>query len=63
MRGVSMVEKPDMEKTVFVRVVEEDVHATVRSGQDLITLEYKGIYALRYSSISKYIQTGIVELI
>lgn len=62
-RGASMVEKPDLEKAVFVRVVEKDIDATVRAGQDVITLEYNGIYALRYSSISKYIHSGIVELV
>ena len=63
MRGVSMIEKPDLDRAVFVRVVSDELETTIRAGQDLITLEYKGIYALRYSSISKYIQNGTVELV
>lgn len=62
-RGVSMVEKPDLDKAVFVRVISKDFETTVRAGQDLITLEHNGIYALRYSSISKFIQSGILELV
>lgn len=58
-----MVDKPDLDKAVFVRVVSDELETTIRAGQDMITLEFDGIYALRYSSISKYIQSGIVELV
>lgn len=59
-----MVEKPDLDKAVFVRVISTELEkTTIRAGQDRITLDYQGIYALRYSSISKYIQSGIVELV
>lgn len=59
----SMVVSPDLDKAVFVRVIAQDIELSLRVGGDIVTLEPNGIYALRYSSISKYLQSGVVELV
>ncbi|ANB13896.1 Sld5p [Sugiyamaella lignohabitans] len=60
--GISMVEEPDLDKPVFIRVLET-VERPIRVGLDEITLEKGNIYVLRYSAISKYLIGGEVELI
>ena len=57
-----MVVSPDLDKAVFVRVIAQDIELSLRVGGDIVTLEPNGIYALRYSAISKYLQSGVVEL-
>jgi GINS complex subunit 4 len=70
-----MIEKPDMDKAVFCRVIRtpEDGDITfakyfpfeyllMNSGEE-ITLEEGNIFLIRYSAVRKYIVDGDVELI
>lgn len=59
---ISMVEKPDLRKTVFIRVLQ-DIPESVQAGNEAVLLEKYGIYALRYSSIRKHVRSGAVVLI
>ncbi|CAN6635060.1 DNA replication complex GINS protein Sld5p [Trichomonascus vanleenenianus] len=61
--GISMIEEPDLEKVVFIRV-KRDVGDAVRLGpEDEVELKKGNIYALRYSVISRYVAIGDVEVI
>lgn len=59
---VSMVEKPRLESTVFIRVVQE-IEEPVKAGNEAVYLEKDGIYALRYSAIRRHVKEGSVVLI
>lgn len=60
--GISMVEEPDLEKAVFIRVIEPVEHP-ITVGQDRVLLERGGIYVLRYSAVSRLLKSGVVELV
>lgn len=62
MNDVPMVETPDLEKVVFIRVLE-DIDYSIRVGVEDIMLEKGGIYSLRYKSIKQLLKIGSVELI
>jgi len=64
-RNEEMIEKPDMDKAVFCRVIR-----TPSNGGDIrfpngeeVTLEEGNIFLIRYSAVKKYIVDGDVELI
>jgi GINS complex subunit 4 len=62
--GVSMVEEPDLDKAVFVRVlrdVEETVHV---EGTD-VRCEFKrgDVWVIRWSAVKSLVLAGDVELV
>ncbi|KTW28789.1 hypothetical protein T552_01419 [Pneumocystis carinii B80] len=61
--GVSMIEKPDLDRAIFCRVintVEQDIPI---SRNETITLNKGNIYLLKYRIIRSFLRTGDVELI
>lgn len=62
MNDVPMVETPDLEKVVFIRVLE-NIDYSIRVGMEDIMLEKGGIYSLRYRSVKELLRIGSVELI
>jgi GINS complex subunit 4 len=75
-RNEEMIEKPDMDKAVFCKVIKTPVEGAVTfpkyatlqkeahwySGEE-INLEEGNIYLVRYSAVTKFIKDGEVELI
>jgi len=70
-----MIEKPDMDKAVFCRVIRTPQDADITfakfvpnssiltcSGEEIM-LEEGNIFLIRYSAVRKYIVDGDVELI
>ena len=70
-----MIEKPDMDKAIFCRVVRTPIEGDISfpkyppnsfgliySGEE-ITLEEGNIFLIRYSAVRKHIIAGDVELI
>src|SRR5271154_5049515 len=76
-RNEEMIEKPDMDKAVFCRVIRTPADGgdirfpksqtpqnvmLICSGEE-VTLEEGNIFLIRYSAVKKYIIDGDVELI
>lgn len=60
--GISMVEEPDLNRAVFLRVLQKVEHP-ITAGQDRILLEKGGVYVMRYSAIQRLLVSDIVELV
>lgn len=70
-----MIEKPDMDKAVFCRVIRTPDNGDITfaksfpffvmltSSGDEITLEEGNIFLIRYSAVRKFIVDGDLELI
>jgi GINS complex subunit 4 len=57
-----MIEEPDMDKSVFVKVVKT-IPESIRAGQDRITLTAGNIYVIRYTAIARQIELGNAQMI
>jgi GINS complex subunit 4 len=60
--GISMIEEPDLEKPVFIKVVG-DVLESIVIGDEKIDLVQGSIYLIRYSAVQSYVHGGDVLLI
>ncbi|ODQ81203.1 hypothetical protein BABINDRAFT_34054 [Babjeviella inositovora NRRL Y-12698] len=60
--GISMIEEPDLDKPVFVKVVKTISHSIDVNNEEVELLQ-DGIYVLRYSAIRLYIMIGDIKLI
>jgi GINS complex subunit 4 len=60
--GISMVEEPDLNTAVFLRVLQKVEHPVI-AGQDRVLLEKGGVYVMRYSAIERLLKSGMVELV
>jgi GINS complex subunit 4 len=60
--GISMIEEPDLEKPVFIKVVD-DVLEGIVIGDEKIDLVQGSIYLIRYSAVQSYVHGGDVLLI
>lgn len=60
--GISMVEEPDMDRPVFVKVVNETMESIVL-GEEEIDLAVGSIYLIRYSAVQRFVYAGDVLLI
>lgn len=61
--GVSMMEKPDLERAVFCRVINTVEQEIVISKDETITLSRGNIYLVKYKVIRPFLRTGDVELV
>ncbi|KAH3678370.1 hypothetical protein WICMUC_001387 [Wickerhamomyces mucosus] len=60
--GISMIEQPDWNKPVFIRVVN-DIKESIIVGDEEVELEKEGIYLLRYSAVKNFVHNRDVVLI
>ena len=56
-----MIEEPDLETAVFIRVARE-FHIEL-DGDEELSLNVDDIYVIRYSAIREAVESGDVELI
>lgn len=62
--GVSMIERPDLETAVFVRVLRDVDDMVVVEGTDVaFELRRGGVFVVRYSAVRDLVGGGSVELL
>ncbi|MCJ1363362.1 GINS complex subunit [Acarospora aff. strigata] len=62
--GISMIEQPDLDKAVFIRVMRDVHEPVVIEGTDTAFEMRRGdVFVVRYSAIRENVQQGDVELI
>lgn len=62
--GISMIEQPDLDKAVFIRVLRDVREPVVIEGTDTAFEMRRGdIFVVRYSAVREYVLEGDVELI
>jgi len=61
--GQLMITEPDLNQPVFVKYVSNSPVTIPMSDQEELELVKNGIYVVKYSLISKYLQLGDVQLI
>jgi len=62
--GISMIEQPDLDKAVFVRVLRDVEEPVVIEGTDTAFEMRKGdVFVVRYSAVREFVAVGDVELI
>ncbi|KAL8868297.1 MAG: hypothetical protein Q9198_008230, partial [Flavoplaca austrocitrina] len=62
--GISMVEQPDTDTAVFVRVLQDIEVPIVIEGTDTDFEMRRGdVYVVRWSAVREYVMNGNVELI
>lgn len=58
-----MVDTPDLNEFVFVRVLQDVPGEVVLSNDDSVDLQKGNIYVLPYKAIRKFLRVGEVELV
>ncbi|ODV63895.1 DNA replication protein SLD5 [Ascoidea rubescens DSM 1968] len=61
--GISMINKPDLDKMVFIKVINEIAEEITVGEDDKVELEKDFIYAIRYRSVKRYIDSKDIVLI
>lgn len=57
-----MVEEPDLDKAVFIRVVSDMAKPAV-VGYETVELEKGSVLVMRYSAIAEHLKLGDVEVV
>lgn len=61
--GENMVETPNLDQPVFIKVVSDQPIVLTLDGDDELTLTKDGIYVVKYRLIKQYVQIGDIKLI
>lgn len=61
--GETMIETPNLDQPVFIKVLCEDPIVLTLEGDDELTLTKNGIYVVKYRLIKLYVQIGDIALI
>ncbi|KAF3911877.1 hypothetical protein AA313_de0209886 [Arthrobotrys entomopaga] len=61
--GISMVEEPDLDSAVFLRVVRDVDIEIAWEGGETVPMRAGDVYVIRYSAVKEAVKKGDVELI
>ncbi|KAK6544081.1 GINS complex subunit [Orbilia ellipsospora] len=61
--GISMVEEPDLDSAVFLRVVRDVDIEIAWEGGETVPMRAGDVYVIRYSAVKEAVKKGEVELI
>jgi GINS complex subunit 4 len=61
--GISMVDKPDEDRAVFVRCLKEVGRVAVEGTETVCDMKRGDVWVLRWSAVKRWVEIGDVELI